>query len=69
MSGFTFKDNQAEDVGLIINAFMLGYFITQVFCRAMNVFCFISGACFFVSEVGKIPGTYSDALDSPVTYF
>jgi hypothetical protein len=31
MSEFTFKDNQAEDVGLIINVFMFEYFIMQVF--------------------------------------
>jgi hypothetical protein len=31
MSEFTFKDNQAENVGLIINVFMLEYFIMQVF--------------------------------------
>jgi len=35
----------------------------------MNIFCYIRGAYFFGSEVGDVPGTYSDALDSPVTYF
>jgi hypothetical protein len=41
MSEFTFKDNQAEDFGLIKNVFILEYFIMQVFverwmCSALS---------------------------------
>jgi hypothetical protein len=69
MSEFTFKDNQAEDVGLIINVFMLEYFIMQDFVeRWMHpLLLYVPVVC--GSDVGDTPGTYSDALDSPVTYF